>query len=184
LAREAADLRDLMARLATQQAHRETALRLKPTAEPASPDDARDGPETQVASLRTPTPSSLPVRGRIAHAFGATTESGQPAKGVTIDAGPGSTVVAPRDGVVVFAGPFRGLGQLLIIEYGGKYHLLRAGLARIDTAVGESVLAGEPVGIMQARRGAGAALYMELRRNGQPINPLPWLAEGRTKVNG
>jgi septal ring factor EnvC (AmiA/AmiB activator) len=93
-------------------------------------------------------------------------------------------VIAPRDGLIVFAGPFRGLGQLLIIEYQAKYHLLLAGLGRIDKQVGENVLAGEPVGIMNASRTAGPALYMELRRNGQPINPLPWLAAGRTEVNG
>jgi len=76
------------------------------------------------------------------------------------------------------------LGKLLIIEYQAKYHLLLAGLARIDTEVGENVLAGEPVGTMKVLQDAGSALYVELRRNGQPINPLPWLAAGKTKVNG
>ena len=73
----------------------------------------------------------------------------------------------------------------MIIEYHAKYHLLLAGLARIDTQVGERVLAGEPVGVMQSSmEDQGISLYMELRRNGQPINPLPWLAAGRTRVNG
>lgn len=182
LGREAKDLRDLMARLAAQRTHREAAVRLKPPPDPAP--EASESAAPRGASLRPPAPSSLPVRGRVDRAFGAPDEFGRPAKGLTIMARTGSTVVAPRDGVVVFAGPFRGLGQLLIIEHRDKYHLLLAGLARIDTAVGESVLAGEPVGIMQAAQGAGSALYMELRRNGQPINPLPWLTAGRTRVNG
>ena len=125
----------------------------------------------------------LPVRGRINRRFGERL-NGQNTRGVSVTTRPGSTVIAPREGLIVFAGPFRGLGQLLIIEYQAKYHLLLAGLKRIDKQVGETVLAGEPVGIMDAKRDAGPALYMELRRNGQPINPLPWLAAGRTKVNG
>jgi len=102
---------------------------------------------------------------------------------LTIEARPGGQVVAPYDGRVEFAGPFRGYGQILIIEHGDGYHSLLAGLDRIDGAVGQRLAAGEPVGSMPPD-GHGAALYLELRRHGQPINPLPWLATRDDKVSG
>ena len=128
--------------------------------------------------------NGLPVRGHIGRRFGENLKNGESAKGVSLKTRPGSTVIAPRDGIIVFAGPFRGLGELLIIQYQDKYHLLLAGMERIDKQVGESVLAGEPVGVMTTSKRAETALYMELRRNGRPINPLPWLAAATTKVNG
>lgn len=181
LGREARDLRDLVARLATERARRKSAVRLQPP--PARPAPEPPARPPRMAALPPPA-SGLPVHGRIERAYGEADRFGQLSQGVTISTRPGSTVVAPRDGTVVFAGPFRGLGRLLIIEYQGKYHLLLAGMARIDTGVGENVLAGEPVGTMAAPQGAESALYMELRRDGQPVNPLPWLAAGRARVNG
>jgi septal ring factor EnvC (AmiA/AmiB activator) len=71
----------------------------------------------------------------------------------------------------------------LIIEHGDGYHSLLAGLERIDGVVGQWLVAGEPVGIMPSGD-REAALYLELRHNGQPINPLPWLATRDDKVSG
>lgn len=176
LGKEARNLRELVARLSAKPARPKPARPLSPPVAPPSSELLADIPA--LAS------DGLPVRGRINKRFGQRLVNGQNTKGVSVETRPGSTVIAPREGLIVFAGPFRGLGQLLIIEYQAKYHLLLAGLERIDKQVGETVLAGEPVGIMNAKRDAGPALYMELRRNGQPINPLPWLAAGRTKVNG
>ena len=114
--------------------------------------------------------------------------------GVWFETRPGAQVVAPYDGKIVYAGPFRGYGRILIIEHGGRYHSLLAGLERIDTVVGQWVLAGEPVGVMAGATEAGEQgtpsagrtpkLYVELRRTGQPINPLPWLAQTGDKVRG
>ena len=84
----------------------------------------------------------------------------------------------------MFAGPFRGYGQLLIIEHGGGYHVLLAGLSRVDGTVGDEVLEGEPVGVMGSPPGLKPKLYFELRRNGRPVNPLPWLAARKDKVSG
>ena len=107
-------------------------------------------------------------------------EGGVRSKGITITSRPGAAVVAPYDGVVAFAGPFRGYGQLLIIEHSEGYHTLLAGLGRIDAAVGQHILAGEPVGVME--NDGAPSLYVELRRDGQPINPLPWLADRAGKT--
>ncbi|HVH83031.1 MAG TPA: peptidoglycan DD-metalloendopeptidase family protein, partial [Steroidobacteraceae bacterium] len=128
---------------------------------------------------------TLPARGEIVQEFGQSGDYGAASKGVTIRARPGAEVVAPYDGQVVFAGPFRGYGPILIIEHTEGYHTLLAGLSRIDAAPGQWVLAGEPVGVMgEQRDGDGPALYVELRRNGRPIDPLPWLALHSGKVSG
>jgi septal ring factor EnvC (AmiA/AmiB activator) len=126
----------------------------------------------------------LPVRGRIVGRFGQTTERGTKAKGITVLARPLAQVIAPHDGRVAFAGPYRGYGQLLIIEHGDGYHTLLAGLSRIDGSVGQWLLAGEPVGQMGPESDGKPKLYVEIRRNGQPINPLPWLAAEERRVSG
>jgi septal ring factor EnvC (AmiA/AmiB activator) len=104
-------------------------------------------------------------------------------KGLTFATRPGAEVVAPFDGRVVFAGAFRGYGQILIIGHGDGYHSLVAGLDRIDSSVGQWLVAGEPIGRMSTNE-AKPRLYLELRHNGQPINPLPWLATRDAKVKG
>lgn len=119
-----------------------------------------------------------PVAGRIVRQYGQTDVSGNASKGVVFEAGAKTRVVAPYDGQVVYAGPFRGYGRILIVEHGGGYHTLLSGLGRIDCAVGQWVVAGEPVAAMGEQSGAG--LYVELRRDGQPVNPVPWLAAGNS----
>jgi len=72
----------------------------------------------------------------------------------------------------------------LIIEHSEGYHSLLAGMVRIDSKTGNKVFAGEPVGSMGGANDGVPSLYLELRRNGQPINPLPWLAARKGKANG
>ena len=116
-----------------------------------------------------------PVRGDLVRGFGVDGDFGTKEKGITLEARPSAQVVAAFDGQVVFAGPFRGYGQILIIEHGGGYHSLLAGLSRLDAVVGQWVLAGEPVGLMGRPDEGHPRLYLELRRKGRPINPTPWL---------
>jgi septal ring factor EnvC (AmiA/AmiB activator) len=125
----------------------------------------------------------LPVAGKLKRRYGESDEFGAASKGILIRASSGGQVVAPFDGRIEFAGPFRGYGQILIIEHGDGYHSLLAGLERIDGVVGQWLVAGEPVGIMPTGD-REAALYLELRRHGQPINPSPWLATRDDKVSG
>jgi len=124
-----------------------------------------------------------PASGTLLLRYGEPDEFGVSSKGLTLITRAGAVVVAPYDGQVEFAGPFKGYGQILIIQHGDGYHSLLAGLDRIDGAVGDWIVAGEPVGAM----GSGEPkprLYLELRHNGQPINPLPWLATRDEKVSG
>lgn len=124
----------------------------------------------------------LPARGAVATGFGDELSPGNTSRGIVIDTRSAATVVAPADGVVAFSGPFRAYGHLLILEHAGGYHTLLSGMARIDARVGQRLLAGEPVGVME--RSENPALYVELRRDGQPIDPLPWLAANKGKISG
>ena len=141
------------------------------------PDNIRPFPDAR-ASLR------IPARGRVVLRYGQSRADQGASKGISIRARGGAQVVAPYDGQVVYAGPFRRYGQILIIEHGGRYHTLLAGLDRIYAVVGQWLLAGEPVGVLGSPQSGRPELYFELRRAGQPINPLPWLATTGDKVRG
>ncbi len=125
----------------------------------------------------------FPASGVLLSRYGEPNEFGISSKGLTVVTRPGAIVVAPFDGQIEFAGPFKGYGQILIIQHGDGYHSLLAGLDRIDGTVGDWLVSGEPVGTM-APDEPKPRLYLELRHNGQPINPLPWLATRDEKVSG
>lgn len=130
----------------------------------------------------------LPVRGRLITGFGAGSEAFGQARGIVLETRPQAQVVAPFDGQIVFTGPFRSYGQILIIEHRGGYHTVLAGLGRVDAVVGQWLLAGEPVGVMgssgvptpdqgnapDASSQDHPKLYVELRHSGQPVDPAPW----------
>jgi len=125
----------------------------------------------------------MPVAGSVVGHFG----QGPKAlldQGITIAVEERRLVRAPRDGRVAFAGPFKGFGLLLIIEHGDEYHSLLSGLSRLAVSVGAAVRAGQMVGTLEPTQGGTAQLYVELRRRGVPVNPLPWLAAGQDKVRG
>ncbi|MCP4329487.1 MAG: peptidoglycan DD-metalloendopeptidase family protein [Alphaproteobacteria bacterium] len=126
----------------------------------------------------------LPVHGRIIQHYGAEIPYDRTSRGIRIETRAGAQVVAPFDGEIVYAGPFRDYGLILIIEHSDGYHSLLAGFDRIVGGVGQWVLAGEPVGTMGRSDNEKPNLYVELRRDGQPINPSPWLIVLKRKENG
>ena len=183
LAGQAQSLRDLMARLGSKSrkirqlpsdqenvTNRTTSVLLK------RPEGIRPFPDND-SVVR-------PVQGRVDQRYGEGGGFGNASRGITIATREHAQIVAPHDGKVVFAGSFRRYGQILIIEHGGGYHTVLAGLAQIDCVVGQWLLAGEPVGSMGRDESDRTALYVELRRNGQPINPLPWMTANEQKVRG
>jgi murein hydrolase activator len=119
-----------------------------------------------------------PVIGIVVKGWGEQTDAG-PATGVSYHAPPGAHVISPCGGRVVFAESFRSYGLLLIVDCGGGYHVVLSGFDRLDVKLGQSLVAGEPVGVMPTwEPGSEAhrpALYVELRRDGTPVNPAPWL---------
>ncbi|MCC7253903.1 MAG: peptidoglycan DD-metalloendopeptidase family protein [Hyphomicrobium sp.] len=141
----------------------------------------------------------LPARGRRALGFGDKTQYGGTSKGLVLETRFGARVTSPCDGWVVYAGEFRSYGQLLIINAGGGYHVLIAGLSQMDVGPGQFVLAAEPIGTMSGaprtaqlasgRTGLGEppqtsapVLYIEFRKDGEPINSDPWWATPHEKV--
>ena len=116
-------------------------------------------------------------------------------RGISITTRQKAAVVSPADGWVAFAGPFRSYGRLLIINAGGGYYLLLAGMDQINVDVGQFVLAGEPVATMgeaplmsligAAIEKNNPVLYVEFRKDGGSIDPGPWWAKSQSeKVRG
>jgi septal ring factor EnvC (AmiA/AmiB activator) len=193
LAKQADSLQDLIAKLEAGLDKKTRAAR-----EAARPDAAsgtspahnpgRLAPEVNFASLKGRI--QLPVNGIKIRDFGAPDGIGGSEHGLSIATRAGAQVTAPADAWVVYAGPFRSYGQLLILNMGGGYHLLLAGMERISVDLGQFVLAGEPVAVMGngsriaailATGSSQPVLYIEFRKDGAPIDPGPWWAAGEVK---
>lgn len=203
LSKQAETLQDLIAKMEQDvkaAAKAAAAAELKGT--PASPDgkpnlgalkdSARLSPAIAFASAKGLLP--IPVNGTRIRSFGGSDGSGGQEKGISIATRPGAQVTTPCDGWVVYSGPFRSYGQLLILNAGGGYHVLIAGMERISVTIGQFVLTGEPVATMGttsqvasilAAASSQPVLYIEFRKDGTPIDSGPWWAasEGQ-KVRG
>jgi septal ring factor EnvC (AmiA/AmiB activator) len=141
--------------------------------------------ETAKGTLR------LPAQGRRVKSFGDADAAGSTLKGISLQTRGEARITAPADGWVVYAGEFRSYGKLLIINAGGGYHVLLAGMSRIDVSLGQFVLSGEPIAVMgnsatpsQGDDSSRPVLYVEFRKDGRPIDPDPWWAEASEKVQG
>jgi septal ring factor EnvC (AmiA/AmiB activator) len=201
LARQVDNLKDLIAKLeqALPPAARQARLDARTIAEDATrpdlaalKDPGRMAPAVSFAAARGHL--QLPVNGVRIREFGAADGIGGTQKGLSIATRSSAEITAPCDGWVVYAGPFRSYGQLLILNAGGGYHVLLAGMERISVDLGQFVLTGEPVAVMGSGSQVSAAvatgakqpvLYVEFRKDGTPIDPSPWWAtnEGE-KVRG
>lgn len=115
-----------------------------------------------------------PASGEIVREFGEVAEDGTASEGIFIRTRPRAQVVSPFDGRVEFAGPFNTYGGLLILNVGDGYYVVLAGMSVTYASVGQSVLAGEPVGAMSENAQPAPDLYLELRRNDDAIDPGPW----------
>jgi septal ring factor EnvC (AmiA/AmiB activator) len=201
LAHQVDNLKDLIAQLeqsldpATRAARLQTRAIEEDATRPdlaALKDPGRLAPAVAFAAARGHL--HFPVNGMKIHDFGDSNGAGGTAKGLSIAANGGAEITAPCDGWVVYAGPFRSYGQLLILNAGGGYHVLLAGMERISVDLGQFVLTGEPVAVMGGGSQVSTAvatgtrqpvLYVEFRKDGAPIDPSPWWAtnEGE-KVRG
>ncbi|MGV6871240.1 murein hydrolase activator EnvC family protein [Pseudochelatococcus sp. B33] len=142
----------------------------------------------------------FPVRGEIVRRFGEPDGFGSTTQGISVAAREEAVISSPTDGWIVYSGPFRSFGQLLIINAGDGYYVLLAGMERINVALGQFVLAGEPVALMGKALPSGAnafsatalaggangpILYVEFRKDGGSIDPSPWWAKTKgEKVRG
>lgn len=177
LAEQARDLDGLVGQLDQQASlRRELAALPGPVLRPADLASSAPLPEPS-APLAAPTQGpaprlQLPVAGRTLAGFGTARASGQRNTGITLAPVAGAQVVAPAKGRVAFAGAYRGFGQIVIIEHDGGWTSLVTGLARVDIAVGQSLIAGSPIGVAGKR---DDPVTIELRRAGMPVNPLQYI---------
>lgn len=205
LAAEAGNVRELMERMETEISATRKAAQEAAQSEAAQ--GAGGSATDRLAALQNPGRLSpgvpfedakgllkLPVGGAVLKAFGADDGYGGQEKGMSLGTRIEAQVASPSDGWVVYAGPFRSYGQLLIINAGNGYHILLAGMDKITVELGQFVLSGEPVGIMGrgpqlvSSAGLGTAqpiLYVEFRKDGNSIDPTPWWATSESeKVRG
>jgi murein hydrolase activator len=188
LAKQADTLKDLVTKLDQMPLARPGEL----DGERSSGGQARLSPAVAFASAKRLLP--LPVNGAKIRAFGARDGVGGTEKGLTLATRSGAQVTAPCDGQVVYAGPFRSYGQLLILNAGDGYHVLLAGMERISVGLGQFVLTGEPVAVMGSgspsagtgsQGGSASHLYVEFRKDSVPIDPSPWWTTNESeKVRG
>ncbi|GAA3843044.1 peptidoglycan DD-metalloendopeptidase family protein [[Pseudomonas] carboxydohydrogena] len=203
LARQAGSLQDLIAKMeqdikSAARAAAAAELKGTPPSVNGKPnlrgmqDPARLSPAIAFAAAKGLLP--LPVNGTKIRNYGGPDGNGGQERGISIATRPGAQVTTPCDGWVVYAGPFRSYGQLLILNAGGGYHVLIAGMDRISVNIGQFVLTGEPVATMGSQSQVASilaapssqpVLYIEFRKDGAPIDPGPWWAakEGE-KVRG
>ncbi len=213
LAHQATNLRDLVSRLESEVASARRAADAARAADEARQKAAQadaDAVRAKVAAGATRDPArlapevafadekgrmSLPVAGTMIRNFGSSDSYGGQEHGMSLATRPRSVVSSPADGWILFSGPYRSYGQLLIINGGDGYYIVLAGLSGISVAPGQFVLAGEPVGTMgvgsvktAAAIALGAAepvLYVEFRKDGTAIDPSPWWVKAEMeKVRG
>ncbi|MFS0772448.1 murein hydrolase activator EnvC family protein [Sphingomonas sp. 1P08PE] len=162
LGEAARDLLDQMAEEGKGQATIAALARLPgPSPRPAGGDGAR----------MTAPPAALyrlPVQGRLVTGFGEISEAGVRSRGLTIAASAEAPVVAPADGVIRYAGAFRGYGRIVIVDHGGGWTSLVTGMGPLAVVLGQNVRAGDTLG--QVGAGEEPRVTVELRRRGRPID--------------
>ena len=168
LAKESKNLLDLVAKLETKAA--KIIPRTKPGRKPASkvtlPKGTKRFAEAKGKMLQ-------PISGRLIKKYG----SGE--KGITFTGRANAKVLAPYAGRVEFSGPFKNYDNLVILNVGDGYFVLLTGLDELHVDAGDNVRRGEPVGALP--NVSKSELYIELRKNGSPVNPGPWLASADVK---
>ncbi|WP_375194742.1 murein hydrolase activator EnvC family protein [Sphingobium sp.] len=160
---EAGDMRDQLAALSG------------PLLRPPRPDQALAPAAERARDAVAAPPYRLPVVGQLVTGMGEISPSGIRSRGLTIVTRPQALAVAPTAGRIVFAGPYRGYGQIVIIDHGGSWTTLITGLLRLNAAVGDTLRQGDPIGSAGPGR---PSITVELRRNGRPVDIVPLLGSG------
>ncbi|WP_423606677.1 murein hydrolase activator EnvC family protein [Sphingomonas sp. MS122] len=169
LGEQARDLVELMDTLGAAAETREALEALSgplPRPGAASEDDAAPAPAR--AARKGPPPYRLPVAGSIVTGLGEVSDAGVRSRGLTLSSWAGAQVVAPAAGRVIYAGRFRGYGNIVILDHGGGWTSLVAGLDRVLVRVGDAPVQGTPLG--RAPQGEAPRITVELRRQGHAVD--------------
>ena len=121
----------------------------------------------------------LPIQGKVVEGFGMTRhpEFSEDLfrKGIDIEAPLGEEIRTVEQGRVIFADQFSGYGKMMIIDHGKRYYTIYAHLSELLKGKGETVRRGEPIALVgDSGSLEGPRLYFEIRKDGKPLNPLPW----------
>jgi septal ring factor EnvC (AmiA/AmiB activator) len=167
LAKKAEDLQDLIVALEKEKVQQKEEEITTDTSQP-------EGEKGELRSFKAAKGKvRVPAAGKLTERFGVEGHN-ETSKGITITTRLGAQVTAPYDAEVLFTGPFMEYGKMIILRHSDGFHTLLAGMAKIDTSVGEFLLEGEPIGAMGDKE-PNNQLYMELRSNNHPIDPSPWI---------
>ena len=163
--------RDLVELMDTLGAAAETREALEALPGPL-PRPVAEGEEMAPAPARAapqgPPPFRLPVAGSLITGLGEISESGVRSRGLTLSTWAGAQIVSPAAGRVVYAGRFRGYGNIVILDHGDGWTSLVAGLDRVLVRVGDAPVQGTPLG--RAPQGEAPRVTIELRRKGQTVD--------------
>ncbi|MBP6950829.1 MAG: peptidoglycan DD-metalloendopeptidase family protein [Alphaproteobacteria bacterium] len=118
-----------------------------------------------------------PVRGNIIKDQALQNEFSPQAKGIIFETPKNAEVSAPYAADIVFKGPFRSQGDILILDHGEKVYTIFMGMHKINAQVGQKVYAGERLGTMAGYGAKPPKLYLELRQEGKSIDPSPYLLD-------
>ncbi|MBB3324474.1 septal ring factor EnvC (AmiA/AmiB activator) [Atlantibacter sp. RC6] len=117
-----------------------------------------------------------PVRGSLLHRYGEQLQGELRWKGIVIGASEGTEVKAIADGRVILADWLQGYGLVVVVEHGKGDMSLYGYNQSALVSVGTQVRAGQPIALVGNSGGQGRpSLYFEIRRQGQAVNPQPWL---------
>lgn len=163
LAAQTRSLRELVAR---------TTSRIGPRTAAAAPARPRSTPAAAVLAAARLAPDASVVR-----RFGERLQHGT-AQGLTLRTRPGGQITAPFAAKVVWAGPFRSYGSVLILDPGDDCAIVLAGMSLTLVRDGQTVRQGQPLAQMAIDATPAPELYVEVRRGGDPVDPVPWLNAG------
>ncbi len=188
LGREADTLRDLLAALESaapaapgmKPKQRPQLAALKPAPKSSAPGSKTAPIKSSSKPLGKAALGGLlqPVAGDVLNRFGDKLSGGSTAEWVSFETRAEAQVIAPIGGTVEYARPFRSYGSMLILRTSDGYHVILTGMSRIYVSEGQSVTAGEPVGLMPDRTDPPPELTLELRLGDRVLNPAEWLARG------
>ena len=136
----------------------------------------------------------MPVLGRVIRRAGEADAAGVRRPGWVVATRPLTLVTTPWPATIRYLGPLLDYGEVAVLEPGEGYFLVLAGLGRVFGEVGEVLPKSAPVGLMggaavapdqaflmSTAEGGGAeateTLYIELRQNGEPLDPADWFSE-------
>ena len=116
-------------------------------------------------------PYRVPVTGKLVTGFGeVSSDAGVTSRGLTWAVPGGADIAAPAAGKIVFAGPFRDYGKIVVIDHGGGWSTVLIGLGSLSVTTGQRVGQGALLGA--APQGEDRQVTAELRRKGRPVDPV------------